>query len=116
MSKDKDKSLVKECYEDGFAEINGRKYEFGKINHKTRLKIFGYANAVMPSLLSGNYAFMGSDEYKDFQDLMFKNMILDGTSLTKLSEDHFEKYGEDYIILISMAMQVFCYPFTKGTS
>jgi len=106
-------SKVKECFEDGCAEINGRKYTFGSINHKTRLKIFGYAQSVKHLMVHGDYSFMSDDSYSNIEDLMFSNMIYDKQSLSKLPE-HFNEFGEDYLKLVNISMMVFCYPFMKG--
>jgi hypothetical protein len=106
---------IKESYEDGFAEINGRKYSFGKVNHKTRLKIFGFAQSIMGDMSRGNMSFMGSDEYSKIEDIIFANVTFDNSSLSKLP-NHFEEYGADYILFVSSAIGVFTYPFMKGTS
>jgi len=111
-------SKIKEVYADGFAEINGRKYVFCDVNHKTRLKIFGFAQSKQRELATGQLSFVGTDEYFAIEDLMFKNMTFEDERLSKARDEkkHFEAFGEDYIILISTAMQVFSYPFMKGTS
>lgn len=110
------RNVIKECYEDGFAEINGRKYMFGEINHKTRLKIFGFAQSISVQLSSGNLSFIGTDGYFTIEDLIFSNMTYDHDSLNKIKDKQFEDFGEDYILLITTAFRVFSYPFMKGTN
>ena len=110
------KDVIKECYDDGFAEINGRKYVFGEINHRTRLKIFGFAQSISTELLSGNLSFVGTSGYFDIEDLMFSNMLYDNDSLNKIKDKHLKDHGEDYILLITTAFRVFSYPFMKGTN
>tara|TARA_R100000655_G_scaffold15789_3_gene34812 strand:+ start:14188 stop:14550 length:363 start_codon:yes stop_codon:yes gene_type:complete len=106
--------VVKGCYEDGSAEINGRSYKFCKVNHKKRLKIFGYASKISKLLNEGNLSFLGSDEQLAIEDLIFSNMTYNDSSLAKI-DNHFEKYGEDYIPLFTMSLSVFSYPFMKGS-
>jgi len=105
---------VKRCYEDGSAEINGRSYKFCKVNHKKRLKIFGYASKIRENLENKDLSFLGSDEQLGIEELMFKNMTYNDSMLFKI-DNHFEKYGEDYIPLFTMALSVFSYPFMKGS-
>jgi len=110
-------SKIKECYEDGFAEVNGRKYHFCEVTHKDRLKIFGYVQSIQKDLISGVMSFVGDSEYSAIEDLMFSKMTYKDEQLSRVVErGHFTEFGEDYIILATTAMQVFCYPFTKGTS
>ena len=106
-------SIVKKCYEDGSAEINGRSYKYCKVNHKKRLKIFGYASKIKNSLLAGDLSFLGSEEQLKIEELMFSNMTFNDSSLAKIG-NHFDKYGEDYIPLFTMSLSVFTFPFMKG--
>jgi len=106
--------IVKKCYEDGSAEINGRSYKFCKVNHKKRLKIFGYASKIRCQMQDGNLSFLGTDEQLAIEDLMFSNMTFHDSSLAKI-DNHFDKYGEDYIPLFTTALSVFSYPFMKGS-
>ena len=105
---------VKRCYEDESAEINGRSYKFCKVNHKKRLKIFGYASRISKLLKEGNLSFLGSDEQLAIEELMFSNMTYNDSRLAGI-DNHFDKYGEDYIPLFTMALSVFSYPFMKGS-
>jgi len=108
--------IIKQCFDDGFAEINGRKYVFCNVNHKTRLKIYGYGHSISHLLSSGDFSFMGSDEFSKIEDLMFSNMTYDNDSLIKIADKHFTDFGEDHTLLVTTAIRVFCYPFMKGTS
>lgn len=105
---------VRQCYEDGTAEVNGRSYKFCNINHKKRLKIFGYSSKIKGYLQEANLSFLGSDEQLKIEDLMFSNMTFNDSRLSGI-DNHFDKYGEDYIPLFTMALSVFSYPFMKGS-
>ncbi len=119
MSADKKaevKNSAKACFDDGFAEINGRKYVFGSVNHKTRLKIFGYFQSIGYEMSRGSMAFMGTDEFSKIEDIMFSNITFEDSALIKIKDSHFDKCGEDFPLLVPVAMGVFCYPFMRGTS
>ena len=105
--------VIKQCYEDESSEINGRSYKYCKVNHKTRLKIFGYASKISSRLKLGDLSFVGSDEQLAIEELMFKHITYNDSLLTKI-DNHFEKYGEDYITLFTTSLSVFSYPFMKG--
>ena len=105
---------IRQCYEDGSAEINGRSYKFCKVTHKQRLKIFGYLNKIKHRLSAGDLSFFGDDDFDKIENLMFSNMTYNDSSLAKI-DNHFEKYGEDYINLIAISLSVFSHPFMKGS-
>jgi len=105
---------IRECFDDGSAEINGRSYKFCKISHKKRLKVLGYYSKLKEKLQKSDFSFLGSDEQLDIEELMFSNMTYNDSSLAKI-DNHFEKYGEDYIPLFTMSLAVFSYPFMRGS-
>jgi hypothetical protein len=104
---------VRDCFEDGSAEINGRSYKFCKMNHRKRLQIFGYSSGLKSKLINQDLSFIGTDDQIRIEELMFSNMTFNDSKLSSI-DNHFEKYGEDYIMLFTMAMAVFSYPFMKG--
>ena len=116
MSNEEKPNKIKEIYEDGFMEINGSRYDIGKINHKTRLKIFAFSSKNMYDLQTGNFGFMGTDEWEKMESLILQNIIFNGSSLSKIG-NHFDKddYTGDYLLLIGTCLQVFSHPFMKGT-
>lgn len=105
--------VIRECFEDGSAEINGRSYKFCKLNHRKRLQIFGFASSIKKDLLNQDLSFFGSESQLRIEELMFSNMTYNDSSLSKI-DNHFEKYGEDYIPLFTMSLSVFTFPFMKG--
>lgn len=109
----KNLAKIKECYEDASVEINGRSYKFCKLNHRKRLQVFGYLNGLRHKLCAGDLSFIGSDDQIRIEELMFSHMTYNDSSLVKI-DNHFEKYGEDYILLFTTSLSVFSYPFMKG--
>ena len=112
--KDKQDDIIKRCYDDGSIEINDRSYKICKVNHKKRLKIFGYASKIKDKLLSRDLSFLGSDEQLAVEELMFSNITFNDSRLAGI-DNHFEKYGEDYIPLFTTSLSVFSYPFMRGS-
>lgn len=104
---------IKDCYNDASIEVNGRSYKICKLNHRKRLKVFGYMSSIRFKISNQDFSFMGSDDQIRIEELMFSNMLYNDSRLTGI-DNHFEKYGEDYLLLFTTALSVFSYPFMKG--
>ena len=108
------KDLIKQTYEDGEAEINGRKYTFSKFVHAERRKVFAYMSSIQELLVRGDFSFLDNSTYLGIEKLIFDKVLFEGVQLSK-KQHHFEQYPEDYILLVSTCLQVISYPFLKGS-
>ena len=106
-------AMIKAVYDDGEAEINGRKYKFTTTTHIVRRKIFSFFTSIQNELEAGNFSFLDSPEFEPVETAINKIITFDDNLLDK-SPDHWEKYPEDYLQFISVAMGVISYPFLKG--
>lgn len=106
--------IIRDCYNDESVEINGRSYKFCKLNHRKRLQIFGYMSSIRFKISNQDFSFMGSDDQIRIEELMFSHMTFNESALAKI-DNHFIKYGEDYLMLFTTALSVFSYPFMKGS-
>ena len=107
--KKKQLGIIKEAYEDGFLEINGRKYTFTSFNHKTRLSIFAYQSSITGDLQRNNFLFLDTPEWQRIEKLMFERILYNNMQLSKL-ENHFEEFEGDYLKLVTAAMAVITVP------
>lgn len=106
-------AMVRAVYEDGEAEINGRKYKFHKMTHVQRRAVFAFYTSVAPQLRGDNMAFLDTPQYAAVEEIMWSNISFDGVALNKL-RDHWEEFPEDYIQLVATSLGVISYPFTRA--
>jgi hypothetical protein len=111
-AKAKSLSLLKEIDTDRYAEINGRRYDLLNFTHRKRVKVWAYFSSVSSMIESGNYGFMGSDEYVEIENIIFNHTAFEKSALTG---KHFEKYEEDYLMFISVMLGAISYPFLAGS-
>jgi len=108
------KALIKNVYEDSELEIHGgRKYQFLKMTHKNRRKVFAFFTKVQMQISMGDYSFMDTPEFDAVEKVMHLSITFEGSGLDKLT-DHWERYPEDYVMLTVTALQVMSYPFLAG--
>lgn len=106
---------IKAVYDDGEAEVNGRKYRLLKMQHVERRKVFAFYTSVQNQLQQGNFLFLDSPAFAAVEEVMWKNVSFDGALIAKL-RDHWEEYPEDYMTLVSTVMGVMSYPFIRAAS
>lgn len=113
----KSQALLKAVYDDGFAEINGRKYVFNKTTHKKRLKVFAFFTSIQHLMSTGNFSFMDGAEFDGVVDVIEGIVSIDDELLIK-KKLHWEEFPEDYLKFITTAMGVISYPFlgVSGTN
>lgn len=116
-NKEQNKALemIRAVYDDGFAEINGNRYDFAAMTHKKRRKVFAFFTDIASELSRQSLAFLDTDRFEDIERLMFDYVLFDGVQLSK-QPDHFESYPADYIVLITTALQVISLPFMGGSA
>lgn len=105
---------IRAVYEDGEAEINGRKYRFQKMQHMERRKVFAFYSSVQHQLNQSNFSFLDTTQFAEVEKVMWNAITLDGEMISK-RRDHWEECPEDYINLIAVAMGVMSYPFVRAS-
>ena len=96
MSKEQQKKaleMIKAVYDDGFAEINGNRYDFAAMTHKKRRKVFAFFTGIASELSRQSLEFLDSERFEEIERLMF-----------------------DYVMLITTALQVISLPFMGGSN
>lgn len=107
--------MIRAVYKDGFAEINGNRYDFAAMTHKKRRKVFAFFTGIASELSRQSLEFLDTDRFEDIERLMFDYVLFDGVQLSKQPE-HFEEYPGDYVMLITTALQVISLPFMGGSN
>ena len=111
--REKAMAMVRAVYEDGEAEVNGRTYKFHKMVHVERRKVFAFSTSVQRQVNVQDYSFLDTAAYANVEEVMWANISFEGVTLNK-RRDHWEEYPEDYLNLLSVAMGVMSYPFTRA--
>ena len=104
---------VKAVYEDGEAEINGRKYKFHKMTHVERRKVFAFYTSVQRQIGINDFSFLDTPQYANVEEVMWSNISLDSVTISK-ARNHWEDFPEDYVSLLAVAMGVMSYPFIRA--
>ncbi|ARJ43306.1 hypothetical protein B1H58_15535 [Pantoea alhagi] len=118
MSKDKQKEaldMIRAVYDDGYAEINGNRYEFSAMTHKKRRKVFAFFTGIASELGRQSLEFLDTARFEEVERVMFDYVLFDGVQLSK-QPDHFESYPADYVMLVTTALQVISWPFMGGSN
>lgn len=108
-------AMIKSVVDDGCATINGRDYEFTKMVHKERRKVFAFYTKIQNEVASGSMWFLESPEFETIESIINGRVLYNGQSLSKLG-NHWELYPEDYVLLITTALGVISYPFLQGNA
>lgn len=108
-------AMIKAVYDDGFAEINGNRYDFAAMTHKKRRKVFAFFTGVASDLSRQSLEFLDSDRFEEIERVMFDYVLYDGVQLSKQPE-HFETFPGDYVMLVTTALQVISLPFMGGSN
>lgn len=107
--------MIKAVYDDGFADINGNRYEFASMTHKKRRKVFAFFTGIAGELSRQSMEFLDTERFEEIERVMFDYILFDGVQLSK-QPDHFESFAGDYILLITTALQVISLPFMAGSN
>jgi len=105
-------AMIRSIFEDGEAEINGRKYRFTSMQHKKRRKVFAFLSKVAAAVESKDMSFMDSPEFEPVERVIHESVAYNDSLLSVLGDSHWEKYPGDYMTFTLVAMQVISYPFT----
>jgi len=101
---------LKAVYEDGYAEINGRRYEFAKMRHEKRKAVFAYFTSIQSQMQVNNFAFMDTPQFNHVFKIISEHVTFEGSVLTKLP-DHWDDYPQDFMLFATSSMGVISYPF-----
>lgn len=104
---------VRAVYEDGEAEINGRKYVFHRMQHVERRKVFAYYTSIQRQMQAQDFGFLDAPGFAAVESVMWGAITFNGELISK-RRDHWEEYPEDYLQLVSVAMGVMSYPFIRA--
>lgn len=111
----RNKALIREVFEDGFAEINGREYRFAKTTHKKRRKVFAFYTKITPLMRANDFSFLDWPEWEAVEEVVGNIVTYDGLQLSKVggdrTEGHWDKYPGDFITFVSIALPTIAYPF-----
>lgn len=104
---------VRAVFEDGEAEVNGRKYAFHRMQHVERRKVFAFYSSVQRQVQVGDFSYLDSPQFAAVEQVMWNAISFGGDLLSK-RRDHWEEFPEDYLQLVSVAMGVMSYPFIRA--
>jgi len=108
------KKMIKDIYDEGVAEINGREYKFTVMNHKKRRKVFAFYTGVAASLHNNDYSFLALPEFEPVEAIVNDSVTFNDSLLSRLGDKHWEEYACDYLAFIGVALAVISYPFLAG--
>jgi hypothetical protein len=109
---DFDSPQIKNTFETGRMEINGRTYRFHPMVHAQRKKVLGFVLQHQGELQAGGLP-LGSPELDAVEAVIHSVTSCDDVILAKDSE-HFEAFAEDYLEFTLSALAVVIYPFVRG--
>lgn len=104
---------IRKIFEEGEAEINGRKYRFLKMQHVSRRWVYAYYSSIQRQLQLGDHSFLDSTGFAPVEEVMWNSITFEGALISKL-RDHWEEVPEDYVTLVAAAMGVMSYPFLRA--
>lgn len=104
---------IRGVYEDKFAEINGRRYDYHPMRHLDRRAVFAFMSTVQGSLGTGDFGFLATEAYARVEPIMARACSCDGLILDKAG-DWWDQHPEDYLIWVATSLQVISFPFFPG--
>ena len=110
------RAMIQAVYMDGEAEINGRKYRFQKMVHKDRRKVFAFYTRIAEQADRGDLSFLDDPSFAPVEEIINNSVAYNDSLLSRLGDEHWEKYPDDYVTFITTALTVISYPFFQGAS
>ncbi len=108
---------IKDVFNDGSAEINGRSYKFTVMTFAERRTVFAYMSSIKAKLAAEDFSFLDEPKFKEIEsNVIFKRVTVEDMAISKMKVNIFEDHPEDYLMFISTALMVISYPFLKGKS
>ena len=112
-TRDEAKAQVKAAFDDGCAEINGRRYEFGQITHLQRRPVFSYWSHIQRIVERGDFSFMEDPAFAGIEKILSDVITYDGMQISK-RKNHWDEFPQDYVNWCVSGMAVLSYPFLSG--
>jgi hypothetical protein len=109
-------AMFRDIFEDGEAEINGRKYRFTSMTHKKRRKVFAFYTKIAGRAESNDFSFLDSPEFEAVEAVINDTVLFNDSRLTVIGDSHWDKYPGDYMAFIVTALGVISYPFLSGSA
>lgn len=106
---------IKEYHKAKAFDINDRTYTITSCSHVQRKKVFGCFTANLQNIRTTNLDFINDKSFKEIEKIMSGIILFDGMAIDAL-KDHWDKFPEDYIEFIMIALGVISYPFMKGNA
>jgi len=110
------RAMIKQIYEDKVATVNGRDYKFLTMVHRDRRAVFAFMTSVGPAMQRNDMSFLDGDAFAPIERIISDHITFNAMQLSKLPK-HWEDeggYPEDYIPLLTSALQVISYPFVRA--
>jgi hypothetical protein len=107
--------MIKAVYDDGFAEINGRRYEFNKTTHNKRLQVWAFYSANQELIQRQDFSFFTTPEWARCESVINDIVTFEGDLLSR-RPGHWDEYPEDFLTFVTTALAVISYPFIRGGS
>jgi len=104
---------IRGVYDDGFADINGRRYTFHKMRHLDRREVFAFFTTIKDQLFREEFGFMRGADFAKVEQLILRSVSCDGLILDKAG-DWWDQHPEDYLLWVSTSLAVTSYPFLAG--
>jgi len=108
------KAMIKAVYDDQEMEINGRTYQFLKLTHKKRRKVFAFMSRVQAMLISNDLSFIDWPDFEPIERIINECITFEGELISKRPM-HWEEFSGDYVMYVLTSMQVISYPFLAGS-
>lgn len=102
---------IKSAYENEQLEVNGNVYKFLDFNHKNRRVVFSYFSKNQESILKGQFD-LDNDNFENVEKIICDKVTCNDTIVSKAN--YWDKHPEDYLMFITQAIMVVCYPFLQG--
>lgn len=103
-------SQIKAVYDDGYAEINGRRYDYHRMTHLDRRAVFAFFSTIQEQAQAGEYGYLDSPTFAKVEALMARACSCDGLILDKAA-GWWDEHPEDYLIWVVTSLAVISCPF-----
>jgi hypothetical protein len=103
--------MVRTIFEDGEAKINGRIYTFNRMTHKQRRKVLAFYSRVAGAVQRQDFSFIDAPDFEPVESVINDVVTFDGSLLSRLGDEHWEKHPGDYLPFLGTALPVISFPF-----
>ena len=102
--------------ESGSFTLGDRSYEFTRIPHEKRIKVFSFYSAQVKNIEDGNFGFLAFDPFfKDVQKVIESCLKCDG-ALLSTKKRHWDEYPSDFMPCVMTSLIHFSQPFFLGSN